>query len=231
MKPAHAPALGLLILLTTALLIAGAALVLLAMRPSGATALAIATIAPTSTPRPTMTLAPTVTPPPTLTPTVVMLVVYVTGAVHTPNLTHTLPQGSRVRDAIDAAGGALPDADLARINLAAFVVDADQIHVYALAPTGTLVLTRASAADPLPTASDRELPTAPPTVAVVFPIQVNRATLEELMAVPGIGEVLAGRIIAYRDASGRISQPDALMQIEGIGLRTLEQIMPYLSFE
>ena len=64
---------------------------------------------------------------------------------------------------------------------------------------------------------------------VSFPLDINQADLEALQALPGIGEVLAGRIIAYRDENGPFSSPDQLMNVEGIGEKRLEAILDYIT--
>lgn len=64
---------------------------------------------------------------------------------------------------------------------------------------------------------------------VSFPLDINQADSEALQALPGIGEVLAGRIIAYRDENGPFSSPDQLMNVEGIGEKRLEAILDYIT--
>lgn len=64
---------------------------------------------------------------------------------------------------------------------------------------------------------------------VSFPLDINQADSEALQALPGIGEVLAGRIIAYRDENGPFSSPDQLMSVEGIGEKRLEAILDYIT--
>lgn len=64
---------------------------------------------------------------------------------------------------------------------------------------------------------------------VSFPLDINHADSEALQALPGIGEVLAGRIIAYRDENGPFSSPDQLMNVEGIGEKRLEAILDYIT--
>ena len=64
---------------------------------------------------------------------------------------------------------------------------------------------------------------------VSFPLDINPADSEALQALPGIGEVLAGRIIAYRDENGPFSSPDQLMNVEGIGEKRLEAILDYIT--
>ncbi len=80
-----------------------------------------------------------------------------------------------------------------------------------------------SASSPDTTASWSEEPTQEPQQS--FPININTATAEELMALPGIGEVLAGRIVSYRIAHGEFSSVDELLQVDGIGEKTMEKIL------
>lgn len=67
--------------------------------------------------------------------------------------------------------------------------------------------------------------TAPTEPAVSFPININTATEQEFMALPGIGEVLAKRILAYREEHGSFSAPEELMLVEDIGEKRLEEIL------
>ena len=69
---------------------------------------------------------------------------------------------------------------------------------------------------------DLTLPQAP---EITFPIDINRATRRELMALPGIGDVLAERILDYRAFHGRFTAPEQLLQVEGIGKTRLEEIL------
>ena len=64
---------------------------------------------------------------------------------------------------------------------------------------------------------------------VSFPLDINQVDSEALQALPGIGEVLAGRIISYRDENGPFSSPDQLMNVEGIGEKRLEAILDYIT--
>ncbi|MDD9954643.1 MAG: ComEA family DNA-binding protein [Anaerolineaceae bacterium] len=147
---------------------------------------------------------PTWTPPPSPTPG--PLKVYVSGAVHEPQVL-SLPPGSRVLDAIASAGGPLPSADLDRVNLAEELRDGMQVHV---AHHGT----------------------SPPTLATGDPrIDINRATLEELQGLPGVGPVLAQRIIAWREAQGSFSTLADLDAVTGVGPSLLRQLKGLLRFD
>jgi competence protein ComEA len=151
---------------------------------------------------------PTASPAPSATHEPIL--VYVTGAVNSPESTVSLAYGSRVQEAVDAAGGLTDDADLERVNLAGIVRDGDQIHVPSIGE---------EAAELVPTASGG---------GIVF---INSATVEELMTLPNIGESTAQRIIDYRDANGNFSSIADLDNVEGIGPATLEELAPLISFE
>ena len=152
-------------------------------------------------PVPTATALPTSTPSP--------LTVYVTGAVASSETLHTLPPGSRVEDAINAAGGMTGRADLSRVNLAAILRDGDQIHVPAL----------------------NEFETALPTPGSGEIVYINSATLEELDRLPGVGPALAQAIHDYRQDNGAFASLEALDDVSGIGPAMLEQLEGLISFE
>lgn len=158
-------------------------------------------------PVPTATEAPSATPSPIL--------VYVTGAVAEPETTVRVPHNSRVQDALDAVGGVSEDADLSRVNLAAIIHDGDQIHVPVLGDDSE----EAGVIPALPTPSGGTV------------IYINTAAAEALQSLPGIGAVMADRIIAYREANGPFTSIEQLGDVEGIGDATLEQIAPFISLE
>ena len=143
------------------------------------------------------------------------LTVHVAGAVKKPGL-YTLPSGSRVQNALDAAGGAKSDADLDTLNLAELVSDGQKIYVPSQSET------RVAAAD-MPLRSERASQASPR-----FPIDLNRASAEELEQLPGIGPVLAARIVELRRQRGRFHSVEELLDVHGIGPKRLEQIRPYV---
>lgn len=148
-------------------------------------------------------------PPPTPAP----IVVYVAGAVGQPGL-QSLPTGSRVSDAINSAGGFLPEANASVLNLAAFVTDGERIYVPQATPAGRYD----SPADPS-YSFDSGL------------ININQASQAELESLPGIGPVTAGNIIAYRDENGGFASLEDLLDVPGIGPKTLAEIQNLVTVE
>jgi competence protein ComEA len=134
------------------------------------------------------------------------LAVHVAGHVRHPGLVR-LPAGSRVQDAIRAAGGATSGADLDAVNLARKLVDGEQV----------LVPGPGDPPPPLPPAAGA----APGTPTA--PLDLNTATVEQLDALPGVGEVTAGRIVAYRSAHP-FTTVDELLEVPGIGQRRFDQL-------
>ncbi|WP_432562673.1 helix-hairpin-helix domain-containing protein [Kineococcus sp. SYSU DK003] len=136
-------------------------------------------------------------------PTVV--VVHVAGRVAAPGVV-TLPVGSRVSDALTAVGGAAPDADLDAVNLARVLVDGEQVLV------------------PGP----GEVPPAPAgnqgASAAPGPVNLNTASATDLDELPGVGEVLAGRIVAWRETNGNFTSVEDLGEVQGIGPKVLEDL-------
>ncbi|MER5703963.1 ComEA family DNA-binding protein [Micromonospora sp. NPDC002296] len=137
------------------------------------------------------------------------LVVAVAGKVRRPGLVR-LPAGSRVADAVQAAGGALPGVDVALLNPARKVTDGELILVGVPAPAGQ------------PGAAP-DAPGGDPAVAGGR-INLNTATLAQLDGLPGVGPVLAQRILAHRDQHGGFRSVGDLRQVEGIGDARYEQL-------
>jgi competence protein ComEA len=138
----------------------------------------------------------------TRTATGAMVTVHVAGAVKTPGVI-ALPVGARVIDAVEGAGGGLPDADLDRLNLAAKLVDGQRVLVTKIGQAAPI-----GAGDPTVSAGE------PGSGAL---IDLNNATSAQLETLPGIGPALAGAIIAERDRRGGFRSVNELREVRGIG--------------
>ena len=132
------------------------------------------------------------------------LIIDVTGEVVSPGV-YELPAGSRVIDAIKAAGGARPKAALSDLNLARIIKDGEQIYVDPIYKAGASIRAGSKAAVPR------------------GPININRASASELDSLDGIGPVIAKRIIAYRTTNGAFLAVEDLLKVSGIGDAKLAQ--------
>ena len=142
-------------------------------------------------------------------PTKAPLVVQVMGAVPRPGV-YEFPEGSRVRDAIDAAGGLLTDADVAVMNLAAPLEDGQQLEIPYAGGAVPPAAVEPPAATQVPGAEDL--------------ININTATLDQLDALPGIGPTTAQKIIDYRTANGPFARIEDIMNVSGIGPATFDKL-------
>ncbi|MCU1537806.1 MAG: competence protein ComEA helix-hairpin-helix repeat protein [Humibacillus sp.] len=155
---------------------------------------------------------------------VAALVVHVVGQVVRPGLVR-LPVGSRVADAVTAAGGARSGADLSALNLARLLVDGEQLHV----PRPGELVTPApgSAGPPGATGGSAGGATSGGGGGVAAaPVSLNSADLSALDSLPGVGPVLAQRILDWRTEHGRFTSVDELGEVSGIGDKLLAQLRP-----
>ena len=156
------------------------------------------------------------------------VVVQVMGAVASPGVV-SLPAGSRLEQAITAAGGLSGDADVSQLYLAARVGDGDRISVPRRA--------RATSSSPATVDEAASIGSGPErqemSAATVVPalVNINTATSAQLVALPGIGEVLANRIVAYRDAHGPFNSVDQLDDVDGISTSLVEQLRPLVTID
>jgi competence protein ComEA len=137
-----------------------------------------------------------------------LLVIDVTGKVRRPGIIE-LPVGSRVVDALKAAGGARPLADTSRLNLARPLVDGEQIAVGIDVPSSGARESSASGE-------------SGPSI-----VSINLATAEQLEALPGVGPVTAAAIVEWRTRNGSFTSVDELLEVSGIGEVTLAEIRPF----
>ena len=137
------------------------------------------------------------------TPLPGMLTVYVSGAVAIPGV-YTLPDGSRVDAAVQAAGGFVPGAETERINLAAPLEDGQQIDVPGIISTSHVNAGR---------------------------VNINTATDSELDALPGIGPTTAQTIVDYRLQHGPFQIIQDIQNVPGIGPATYDRIKDYITVE
>lgn len=148
-----------------------------------------------------------------------VMVVHVSGAVRAPGVV-TLPAGSRVHQAISAAGGAAADADLDVLNLAAVAEDGQKIH---LPRQGELPGGDGAG-------SQGQGSTAPPAAAGAgAKININTAGVDELDALPKVGPVLAQRIVDWRKEHGPFSAIEDLDAVDGVGPKMLETLLPLVT--
>jgi competence protein ComEA len=159
--------------------------------------------------------------PPGPTSTARPLKVYVTGSVKNASSTYDLPSGSRVEDAIRAAGGANDDADMSSINLAQALYDGQKIDVPAK------VVQNAGDSTVPDTAAIKAAPTASPD----GPIHINVATLDELQRLPGVGPALAQKIVDYRTEHGPFTSMADLDNVSGIGESRLKEWEGKIAFD
>lgn len=137
--------------------------------------------------------------------------VHVAGAVVRPGV-YLVPEGARVSDALAAAGGPSPDADLDRLNLAGRVADGQQVHV-------------PRRGDPTPAAAGPASSTGGPT----GPVDLNAASEAELEALPGVGPSIARAIVEYRRRYGRFASVRDLLKVDGIGTSKFEKLRPLVT--
>lgn len=180
---------------------------------AGAILAGIATLLLYRTPATTLTIIPpppTATPAPSVTPGPVR--VYVTGAVANPGNTYTLPPNSRVEDAVKLAGGLTLNADIQTVNMAALLHDGDQVNV------SVVKVARSGSSDPV-------LPTASGLIAI------NSASAKDLERLPGVGAVMAQRIIDYRNKNGPFKSMADIDKIPGVGESRLKEWATMITFE
>lgn len=131
------------------------------------------------------------------------IAVDVRGAVSTPGVVYLDP-GSRLIDVINSSGGLTSSANRSLINLSSRVVDGQMIVIPTESPAGSVIESSGL-------------------------ININTASLDQLKQLPGIGDVLAQRIMAYREFSGPFQSTEDLAEVEGISTSLVESLQPYIT--
>lgn len=160
----------------------------------------------------------------------------VAGCVNSPNI-FSLPRGSRIVDAIKAAGGAKAGADLESLNLAARIEDGSRIYVPSvqtrsgsanavIAPQTTAVTTSAAGGSKSGAKTSATTKLHTPGEGVV---RINSANSTELQRLPGVGPATAQAILDYRAQIGRFTSPEQLDDVKGIGPKKLEKMRPFVA--
>lgn len=142
------------------------------------------------------------------------LFVHVIGEVSRPGVIE-VPAGSRVSEAISAAGGPTPKAVLSAVNLARLVTDGEQLLIPDEAAAASAVLGPGTAASP---------GAARAGGPGMGPIPLNRASAADLQSLPGIGPALSERIIAWREEHGGFTSVDQLDEVSGVGAKLMERL-------
>ena len=144
-----------------------------------------------------------------------LITVDVKGAVKSPGI-YDLPVGSRVHDAVQKAGGLTEEADSKSLNLAQKVSDEALVYV----PTkGEEAASQQAASGTTPSTSKEKK------------INLNKASLEELKQVKGLGGKRAQDIIDHREANGKFKSVDELKKVSGIGAKTIEKLKDYVTVD
>ncbi len=149
-------------------------------------------------------------------PTPVPLVINIDGAVKHPGV-YTLPLHSRIRDAVEAAGGFRDDASPGSVNLAALLEDESHIYIPALITAPSQISGEAASAQGL----------SPEGEAIPL-VNINQAGLDQLVSLPGIGPVTAEKIIQYREEH-LFTRIEEIQKVPGIGPATYERIKIHLT--
>ncbi len=144
--------------------------------------------------------------------TVGKIMVYICGAVKTPGVVE-LSEGSRMNDAVLAAGGFTEDASVTSINLAAKLEDEEMIRVLTMEEAET----------------QKDAPAADLTTGENSLININTADIFKLCSLPGIGESKARDIITYREKNGAFQKKEDIMQVEGIKENLFQKICDLIS--
>lgn len=144
-----------------------------------------------------------------------LITVDVKGAVKSPGI-YDLPVGSRVHDAVQKAGGLTEEADSKSLNLAQKVSDEALVYVPSKGEEA---------------ASQQAVSGTSPSISKEKKVNLNKASLEELKQVKGLGGKRAQDIIDHRETNGKFKSVDELKKVSGIGAKTIEKLKDYVTVD
>jgi competence protein ComEA len=139
--------------------------------------------------------------------------VHVDGEVLNPGV-YSLPRSARVADAVNAAGGLTAEATIAQINLAAPLLDGSKVYI----PEDGELITSDRTSGFIEEVGENSIPSAS------NPLNINTATIEQLILLPGVGSTRAADIVYYRQVNGDFKNVEGIMDVPGIGETTYNQI-------
>ena len=144
--------------------------------------------------------------------------VYVTGAVNFPGVIE-LEEGARIQDAINLAGGAKEDANLEKVNLAYCLEDGQKLYIPNIGENEVEYISTENGDNVIEKNSNSNN----------SKVNINTGGVEELKALPGVGDLLAQKIIDYREKNGKFKTIDDLKNVSGIGDKKFESMKEYVS--
>lgn len=145
-----------------------------------------------------------------------LVIVHITGAVRTPGIVK-LPEGARIEDAIDKAGGLTEDADISDVNLAYVLEDGIKIKIPTISEEKNEEIIISSSGEGI---VEKEISNNSENKI----ININKANETDLQTLPGIGASLAGRIVEYRNSNGKFNEIEDIKNVSGIGDSKYENI-------
>ncbi len=145
-----------------------------------------------------------------------LVIVHITGAVRTPGIVK-LPEGARIEDAIDKAGGLTEDADISDVNLAYVLEDGIKIKIPTISEEKNEEIIISSSGEGI---VEKEISNNSENKI----ININKANETDLQTLPGIGASLAGRIVEYRNSNGKFNEIEDIKNVSGIGESKYENI-------
>lgn len=149
-----------------------------------------------------------------------LVIVHITGAVKTPGIVK-LPEGARIEDAIDKAGGLTEDADISDVNLAYVLEDGIKIKIPTSSEEKNEEIIINSSGEGI---VEKEISNNSENKI----ININKANETDLQTLPGIGASLAGRIVEYRNSNGKFNEIEDIKNVSGIGDSKYENIKNFI---